>query len=63
MINLKGDPVVLSKDYRAIMKQRFQHLVKLDGTTAFSEAEEAAKKKKKKTKRDAYGNVILDTSD
>lgn len=62
MINFKGNPVVLSKDYRAIMKQRFQHLVKLDGTTAFSEAEEAAKKKKK-TKRDAYGNVILDTSD
>lgn len=53
---------MLSKDYRAIMKQRFQNLVKLDGTTAFSEAEETAKKKKK-TKRDAYGNVILDTSD
>jgi hypothetical protein len=62
MINFKGNPVVLSKDYRAIMKQRFQNLVKLDGTTAFSEAEETAKKKKK-TKRDAYGNVILDTSD
>jgi hypothetical protein len=61
MINLKGNPVVLSKNYRAIMKQTFKDLVKLDTITAFTEAEEAAKKKKK-VKRDAYGNVIVDTS-
>jgi hypothetical protein len=36
--------------------------LKLDSITAFTEQEEAAKKKKKVT-RDAYGNVIVDTSD
>ena len=35
--------------------------MKLDSVTAFTEAEEAAKKKKK-VKRDAYGNIIVDTS-
>jgi len=34
----------------------------LDSITAFTEAEETAKKKKK-VSRDAYGNVIIDTSD
>lgn len=34
----------------------------MDGTTAFSEIEVAAKKKKK-VKKDAYGNIIVDTSD
>ena len=62
MINFKGNPVVLAKNYRAIMKQRFQHIIKLDSITAFTEAEETAKKKKK-VNRDAYGNVIIDTSD
>lgn len=61
MINMKGNPVVLAKNYRAIMKQTFKDLMKLDSITAFTEAEEAAKKKKK-VKRDAYGNVIVDTS-
>lgn len=37
-------------------------MAKLDGTTAFSEIEVAAKKKKK-VKKDAYGNIIVDTSD
>ena len=36
--------------------------MRLDGTVAFNESEVAAKKKKK-VKRDAYGNVIVDTSD
>jgi len=36
--------------------------VKLDSITAFSEVEESAKKKKK-VSRDAYGNIIVDTSD
>lgn len=58
---MKGNPVVLAKNYRAIMKQTFKDLMKLDSITAFTEAEEAAKKKKK-VKRDAYGNVIVDTS-
>jgi hypothetical protein len=62
MINFKGNPVILSKNYRAIIKQRFNQLIKLDSTQAFSEVEEAAKKKKKVV-RDAYGNVIHDTSD
>jgi len=62
MINFKGNPVVLAKNYRAIMKQKFNSILKLDSVTAFSEAEETAKKKKK-VKRDAYGNVIIDTSD
>jgi len=62
MIDLNGNPVVLSKNYRAIIKQRFPSLVRLDGTQSFSEAEIAAKKKKK-VKRDAYGNVIEDFSD
>ena len=44
------------------MKQRFQSIIKLDSVTAFTEAEETAKKKKKVT-RDAYGNIIVDTSD
>jgi hypothetical protein len=61
MINMKGNPVVLAKNYRAIMKQTFKDLMKLDSITAFTEAEEAVKKKKK-VKRDAYGNVIVDTS-
>ena len=62
MINFKGNPVVLSKNYRSIIKQRFNQIVKLDSTQAFTEAEEAAKKKKKVV-RDAYGNIIHDTSD
>lgn len=36
--------------------------MRLDGTTAFSEVEEAAKKKCKH-KRDAYGNIIADLND
>lgn len=62
MLDLKNNPVCLTKNYRAIIKQRFQQLVKLDGTTAFTEVEEAAKKKKKH-KRDAYGNIIKDAND
>ena len=62
MIDLKCNPVCISKNYRQILKQRFANLVHLDGSHAFSEAEIAAKKKKK-VKRDAYGNVIIDTSD
>lgn len=62
MVSFKGSPVCLAKDYRAILKQRFQQLKMLDGTPAFSEAEEALKKKRKK-KFDAYGNEIKDTSD
>lgn len=62
LIDLKCNPVVLTKNYRQILKQRFANLVRLDGTVAFSEVEVAAKKKKK-VKRDAYGNVIVDTSD
>lgn len=61
MINFKGNPVVLTKDYRSIMKQRFQQIVKLDGNSAFTEAEEIIKKKKK-VKKDVYGNVIVDLS-
>ena len=61
MVNLKGNPVVLSKNYRAIMKQRFQQLKVLDGTQAFSDTEQALMDKKKK-KFDAYGNEIIDLS-
>jgi hypothetical protein len=61
MVSFKGSPVCLSKDYRKVIKQRFQQLKMLDGVVAFSEAEEALKKKKKK-KFDAYGNEIVDTS-
>lgn len=61
MINFKGNPVALTKDYRQIMKQRFQQIVKLDGNAAFTEAEEIIKKKKK-VKKDVYGNVIVDLS-
>lgn len=59
LIDLKCNPVVLSKNYRQIIKQKFTNLVRLDGTVAFSEVE-VALKKKKKVKRDAYGNVIID---
>lgn len=62
MIDLKCNPVVLSKNYRQIIKQKFDNLLRLDGTVAFSEVE-VALKKKRKVKRDAYGNVIIDTSD
>jgi len=61
LLDLKCNPVCLSKNYRQIIKQRFPNLVRLDGTVAFSEAEVSAKKKIK-VKRDAYGNVIKDTS-
>jgi len=59
MLNLKGNPVTLTKFYRAILKQRFNTLKILDGIPAFTEAEEALMAKKKK-KFDAYGNEIKD---
>ena len=59
MIDLKGNPVVITKDYRIVMKQNFPNIAILDGIVAFSEIEIAAKKKKK-VKRDAYGNIIID---
>lgn len=39
MINLQCNPVVLCNNYRAIMRQKFDNLIKLDGTTAFTDAE------------------------
>ena len=46
MMYLLGNPLCLISNYREILKQRFQNLKILDGTTAFTEAEENAKKKR-----------------
>ena len=59
MLNLKGNPVTLTKFYRAILKQRFNTIKILDGSPAFTETEQALMDKKKK-KFDAYGNEIKD---
>jgi hypothetical protein len=59
MLNLKGNPVTLTKFYRPILKQRFNTIKILDGTPAFTETEQALMDKKKK-KFDAYGNEIKD---
>ena len=48
MLYLTGNPLQLTPNYREILKQRFQSLRILDGTTAFTEAEENAKKKRHK---------------
>ena len=48
MLYLTGNPLQLTPNYREILKQRFQALKILDGTTAFTEAEENAKKKHRK---------------
>lgn len=45
MLYLNGNPLALTPNYRDILKQRFQGLKLLDGTTAFTEVEENAKKK------------------
>jgi hypothetical protein len=61
MLNLKGNPITLTKFYRTILKQRFNTIKILDGTPAFTETEQALMDKKKK-KFDAYGNEIKDLS-
>lgn len=48
MLYLNGNPLALTPNYREILKQRFQNLKILDGTTAFTELEENAKKKHRK---------------
>ena len=48
MLYLFGNPLMLTPNYREILKQRLQNLKILDGTTAFTEAEENAKKKHRK---------------
>ena len=48
MLYLAGNPLCITPNYREILKQRFQSLRVLDGTTAFTEVEENAKKKHRK---------------
>ena len=48
MLYLTANPLQLTPNYREILKQRFQGLRILDGTQAFTEAEENAKKKHRK---------------
>lgn len=48
MLYLTGNPLCLTSKYREILKQRCQSLRILDGSPAFTEAEENAKKKHRK---------------
>ena len=47
MLYLVGNPLVLTPQYRAIVKQKFQPLKMLDGTPTLNESDSPKKRKKK----------------